>query len=241
MDTAAGRWRPNNYEMDFGGPTPLRIALEKSLNLVTLHVAQTVGMEAIAQTAIAFHEVESMPRVLPAALGAVETTVLREAGAYASLAEGGREVIPTLIDSVQDPRRPCGVAAVGDRTAATAPTRATPPQLTDQRKEIADPASVFQLVTMMQGVTTRGTGVTVVAGLGPSDRRQDRHDAGLHRRLVLRLHPRSGDHRVGRLRHPRHARQQRDRRRRRRADLARLHGRRAEGPPGADASSRRRA
>ena len=43
-----------------------------------------------------------MPRVLPAALGAVETTVLREAGAYASLAEGGHEVIPTLIDSVQD-------------------------------------------------------------------------------------------------------------------------------------------
>ena len=43
-----------------------------------------------------------MPRVLPAALGAVDTTVLREAGAYASLDEGGREVVPTLIDSVQD-------------------------------------------------------------------------------------------------------------------------------------------
>ena len=49
MDTAAGRWRPNNFEMDFGGPTPLRVALEKSLNLVTLRVAQTVGMEAIAR------------------------------------------------------------------------------------------------------------------------------------------------------------------------------------------------
>ena len=59
MDTAAGRWRPNNFEMDFGGPTPLRVALEKSLNLVTLRVAQTVGMEAIAETAIAFHEVEN--------------------------------------------------------------------------------------------------------------------------------------------------------------------------------------
>ena len=103
MDTAAGRWRPNNFEIDFGGPTPLRIALERSLNLVTLHVAQTVGMEAIAENAIAFHEVENMPRVLPAAIGAVETTVLREAGAYAGLAAGGHEVIPTLIDSVQDP------------------------------------------------------------------------------------------------------------------------------------------
>jgi penicillin-binding protein 1A len=165
MDTAAGRWRPNNFEMEFGGPTPLRVALEKSLNLVTLHVAQTVGMEAIAQTAIAFHEVESIPRVLPAALGAVDTTVMREAGAYASLDEGGHEVIPTLIDSVQDPDghvvwRPSAITC-GDCSG-----QGVPPVLTDQRKAIADPASVFQLVTMMQGVTTRGTGVPVVAGLG---------------------------------------------------------------------------
>jgi penicillin-binding protein 1A len=165
MDTAAGRWRPNNFEMEFGGPTPLRIALEKSLNLVTLHVAQTVGMEAIAQTAIAFHEVESMPRVLPASLGAVDTTILREAGAYASLATGGHEVIPTLIDSVQDPHghvvwRPSMIAC-GDCS-----NQGTAPVLTDLRKEIADQASVFQLVTMMQGVTTRGTGAKVAEGLG---------------------------------------------------------------------------
>ena len=165
MDTAAGRWRPNNFEMNFGGPTPLRIALERSLNLVTLHVAQTVGMEAIAQTAIAFHEVENMPRVLPAAIGAVETTVLREAGAYASIAAHGREVIPTLIDSVQDPDghvvwRPSAI------TCDDCSDQATTPVLNDQRKEIADPQSVFQLVTMMQGVTTRGTGTKVVAGLG---------------------------------------------------------------------------
>jgi penicillin-binding protein 1A len=160
-----GRWRPNNFEMEFGGPTPLRIALERSLNLVTLRVARAVGMEAVAETAIAFHEVESMPRVLPAAIGAVETTVLREAGAYAGLAAGGREVIPTLIDSVQDPDghvvwRPASISCGECADQAVAPV------LTDQRKEIADPASVFQLVTMMQGVTTRGTGVPVVAGLG---------------------------------------------------------------------------
>ncbi len=164
---AAGRWRPNNFEMEFGGPTPLRVALERSLNLVTLRVAQSVGMEAIAQTAIAFHEVDQMPRVLPAALGAVETTVLREAAAYAGLDEGGREVIPSLIDSVQDRDghvvwRPSAI------DCGNCAHQGDPPQLTDQRKEIADPASVFQLVTMMQGVTTRphATGVKVAAGLG---------------------------------------------------------------------------
>lgn len=165
MDTADGRWRPNNYEMEFGGPTPLRIALEKSLNLVTLRVAQAIGMEPIAQTAIAFHEVENMPRVLPAALGAVQTTVLREAGAYASIDEGGRLVEPTFIDSVQDPDghvvwRPTAIQCAECSSAGQ------PPQLIDQRPQIADPASDFQLVTMMQGVTTRGTGAPVVAGLG---------------------------------------------------------------------------
>ncbi len=53
---------------------------------MTLRVAQKVGMQAIADNAIAFHMVDQMPQVLPAALGAVETTVMREAGAYASLA-----------------------------------------------------------------------------------------------------------------------------------------------------------
>jgi len=164
MDTAAGRWRPNNFEMEFGGPTPLRIALEKSLNLVTLHVAQQIGMESIAQTAIAFHEVENMPRVLPAAIGAVETTVLREAGAYAGLAEGGKEVVPTLIDSVQD-RDGHVVWRAPGLTCADCADPANPPAITDARAQIADPASDFQLITMMEGVTTRGTGVPVVAGL----------------------------------------------------------------------------
>jgi penicillin-binding protein 1A len=164
MQSAAGTWRPNNYEMDFNGPTPLRVALEKSLNLVTLRVAQKVGMNAIADTAIAFHEVENMPRVLPAAIGAVDTTVMREAGAYAGLAAGGKEVIPTLIDSVQDRDghvvwRPASV----DCPNCGAP--GSPPQLVDQRKQIADPASVFQLVTMMQGVVQRGTGYSVGLGL----------------------------------------------------------------------------
>ena len=75
---AAGVWRPGNYENTFAGPTPLRIALEKSLNLVTIRVADHVGMAAVADTAKAFHVVDSMPLVLPAALGAVETTVLRD-------------------------------------------------------------------------------------------------------------------------------------------------------------------
>jgi penicillin-binding protein 1A len=156
-------WCPNNYEMNFGGPTPLRIALEQSLNLVTVRVAQHVGMGAVAKTAIAFHLVDSMPRVLPAALGAVETTVLREAGAYASLAEGGHEVVPSLIDSVQDRdghvlwRPPSLVTGAGDPSQ--------PPVLADPRPAIADPQSSFQVVKMMEGVVKFGTGKPAVTDL----------------------------------------------------------------------------
>jgi penicillin-binding protein 1A len=173
-------WCPNNYEMNFGGPTPLRIALEQSLNLVTVRVAQYVGMGAVAQTAIGFHLVDAMPRVLPAALGAVETTALREASAYASLAEEGREVIPSLIDSVQD--RGGHVLWKPPTLTASAGNSSEPPSLTDARAQIADSPSVFQVIKMMEGVVRYGTGIPAGKGLdqpiaGKTGTSQDYNDA----------------------------------------------------------------
>ena len=178
---AAGQWRPNNYGLTFNGPTPMRLALERSLNLVTIRLAERVGMEAVAQKAIAFHVVDGMPRVLPASLGAVETTVLRQAAAYAGLAVGGREVLPSMVDSVQDRDgkviwRTSGLECPG----CSEPGK--PPSILDTRKQIADPASTFQLVTMMQGVVSRGTGAAAGAGLrraiaGKTGTSQDFNDA----------------------------------------------------------------
>ena len=176
-----GDWRPNNYEMTFGGPTPLHVALERSLNLVTVRVAQHIGMDAVAKTAIAYHLVDSMPRVLPAALGAVETTVMREAGAYASIADGGRVIQPSLVDSVQDRDgrtiwRPPGLALGAGDTAS-------PPLLYDPRQQVADPDSAFQMVKMMEGVMmNQGTGAAVGRGMdrpvaGKTGTSQDYNDA----------------------------------------------------------------
>lgn len=178
----AGQWRPNNYEQDFLGPTPLHVALVKSRNLVTLRVAQQVGMDAVAQNAIAFHVVDSMPRVLPAALGAVDTTVLRMAGAYAALDEGGREVIPTVIDSVQDRDGRLLWRPAALRCGKCDGDPDHPPVLDDPRKSIADPASVFQVVTMMQDVVAHGTGYAAGVGLnrpiaGKTGTTQDFNDA----------------------------------------------------------------
>ncbi|HEX3347852.1 MAG TPA: PBP1A family penicillin-binding protein [Acetobacteraceae bacterium] len=178
---AQGVWKPNNYSLNFNGPIPLRIALEKSLNLVTVRLAQKVGMANVAKTAIAFHEVDSMPKVLPAALGAVETTVLREAAAYSGLDMGGKEVLPSVIDTVQDRDghviwRPAALACDGCNDPSKTPT------VIDNRKQIADPPSVFQVVNMMEGVVARGTGYAAGKGLdraiaGKTGTTQDFNDA----------------------------------------------------------------
>jgi penicillin-binding protein 1A len=138
-------------------------------------------MDAVAQTAIGFHLVDDMPRVLAGALGAVETTVLREVGAYAGLASGGRAVVPTLIDSVEDSEGHVLWRAPAPDCANCADP-GQPPELADSRPQVADPASTFQVVTMMQGVVTRGTGVTAAQGLnrpiaGKTGTSQDFQDA----------------------------------------------------------------
>ncbi|WP_370648421.1 penicillin-binding protein 1A [Acidomonas methanolica] len=97
-----GDWHPKNYEKDNWGPTTLHDALRESRNLVTIRLAAYLGMKAVADMAVKAGLVEKMPHVLPAALGAVETTVMREAAAYASIAAGGHIVVPSLIDTVQD-------------------------------------------------------------------------------------------------------------------------------------------
>ena len=162
---AAGVWRPGNFEATFAGPISIHQAIERSLNLATIRLAQKVGMDAVAANAIAFHVVDSMTHYLPNALGAVDTTVLRQAGAYASLEQGGREVVPTLMDSVQDRDghviwRAPGIACSG----CTDPYRA--PLLSDNRAQLADPQSVFQVVAMLQGVVAHGTGYEAGKGLG---------------------------------------------------------------------------
>lgn len=164
IDAGGVRWRPGNFENTFGGPTPLHVALEHSLNLVTVRVARQVGMDAVAATAAAFHMNETMPHVLPASLGAVETTIMHEAQAYASIAAGGREVIPTLIDSVQD-RTGAIIARSLPAECADCTNPAAPPRLSDPRKQIADPRSDFQLIKMMEGVVQRGTGYAAGKGL----------------------------------------------------------------------------
>jgi penicillin-binding protein 1A len=160
------QYRPGNYEANFLGPIPLHEALEQSINLATLHLAARIGLAPIAKTAQDFGVVDKMPLIYPAVLGAIETTMLRLATAYAGFSQMGRQVTPSFIDRVEDadgnviyraPEVGCG------NCANPAPNQ--PPVLAYGGSQLADQQSVFQLVTMMQGVMTRGTGRVADLGL----------------------------------------------------------------------------
>ena len=169
MDQGPGlpKWKPKNYETgEFMGRTTVRIGLEKSLNLITVRIAQAVGMDKVAQIAERFGVVDKMPTNLANSLGAEVTNVMRFTAAYAELVNGGKKLSPTLIDRVQDrngatifrqDQRPC------DTCAADTWNGQTPPVLPDTREQLADPASIYQVVHMMEGVVERGTGVSVRA------------------------------------------------------------------------------
>ncbi len=158
------KWRPSNYTNRFYGPTPLRVGLEKSRNLMTVRLAQSIGMEAIAETVEAFGVMEDPPTVISSVLGAVETTLLDITTAYARLANGGQAIDPTLIDRVQDrqgrtlyqhdARRCAGCVDV----AWAGGDDPRPPAIPRDRRQLADPRHVYQVVAMLEGVVERGTG-----------------------------------------------------------------------------------
>ena len=161
-----GKWKPANYSRVFYGPTPMRIGIEKSRNLMTVRLAQTIGMEKVVDYARRFGIVDDMPPVLSMALGAGETTLLRLTTAYAMLVNGGKRIDPTFIDRVQDRH---GLTVYQHDTRECPGCRdeiwagQAPPELPDGRAQVADSGSVYQIVSMLQGVVERGTGRRISA------------------------------------------------------------------------------
>ncbi len=158
------KWNPSNYERKFYGPVPLLIGLEESLNLVTARVGATIGLDAVGDTIEKFGIMDHMPREYSFVIGAGETTPLKLATAYAMLVNGGKKITPSFIDRVQD--RDGVTIFRADTRACDGCTNVAwngqaPPELPDNRPQIDDPRSVYQVVSMMEGVIQRGTGRSV--------------------------------------------------------------------------------
>jgi penicillin-binding protein 1A len=159
-------WTPQNYGGGYLGPTTMRVGIEKSRNLMTVRIAQAVGMQKVADYARKLGVVDNMMPVLAMALGAAETTPLRMATAYSMIVNGGKRIEPTFIDRVQD-RRGHTVFRHDDRPCEGCQVQAwanqAVPQIPDTREQVIDPRTAYQMVSILEGVVQRGTGVAVKA------------------------------------------------------------------------------
>ena len=148
VDTPQGVWRPTNYSNRFYGPAPVRVGIERSRNLMTMRLAQEIGMDVVGGYAERFGVYDRAQTYLANALGSQETTLFRMVAAYAMFANGGERVEPTLVDRVQDrygrtiyrhDQRNC----VDCDEAGLAPGRK--PWITSNRARVMDAVTAYQL------------------------------------------------------------------------------------------------
>jgi penicillin-binding protein 1A len=165
IQTPQGIWRPENASNQYYGPAPLRTGIEQSRNLMTIRLAQEVGMDVVAEYAERFGVYDRLQPVLANALGSQETTLFKMVAAYAMFANGGERVEPTLVDRVQD-RYGRTVYRHDQRTCPDCQLASLPegvaPAIVSNRDRIMDPITAYELVSMMQGVVQRGTAARTV-------------------------------------------------------------------------------
>jgi len=165
INTPQGLWRPKNSSNQFYGPTPLRTGIERSRNLMTIRLAQEVGMDVVAAYAEKFGVYDDMGEFLANSLGSEETTLFKMVAAYAMFANGGERVEPTLVDRVQDrfgktiyrhDKRDCTNCYDPQLSSGQSP------RIVSNRERVMDAITAYQLTSMMQGVVQRGTASGVV-------------------------------------------------------------------------------
>ena len=156
-------WCPKNYEdKESFGPQTLRYGIVKSHNQMTVRLAGDMGMPLIVEYSKRFGVYDDLLPVMSMALGAGETTLVRMVTAYSAFANGGKQVKATLIDRIQDrwgktiwrhDQRDCNKCS-SDKPGDE-------PEMTDDRKQIVDPHTAYQMTSIMEGVVQRGTGTII--------------------------------------------------------------------------------
>jgi penicillin-binding protein 1A len=173
IDQGPGKevWTPKNYDGDASfGPATLRVGIEKSRNQMTVRLAQDMGMPLIVEYAKRFGVYDDLLPVLAMSLGSGETTLVRMTAAYAAIANGGRQVHATLIDRIQD-RWGRAIWRHDNRECTGCKAERwqnqPEPELADDRRQILDPQTAYQMTSMMEGVVQRGT-ATIVSKVLPN-------------------------------------------------------------------------
>ena len=159
-------YRPKNYSGRFYGPVTLRRGLEKSINVTTVRLASEVGMDKIANTITRFGINDNPKPIYSLVLGSTETNLMKLVSAYSVIASGGKEVIPNLIDKIQDrhgktiykrDNRICHDCQIDQDIDFN--NEIPFPILKDDRKQITSPEVAYQMISILRGAVERGTGI----------------------------------------------------------------------------------
>ena len=154
-------WKPENYGKKFYGPSTLRIGLEKSRNLMTVRIAQDLGLTKIVNFSKNLGIYDNPEELLSISLGSAETTLLKLTSAYSAFINGGKLVDPILIDRIQDSegktifnndKRKCINC---DQISYLSQDY---PSLENDYKQVFSPQTAYQMTSILEGVVKRGTG-----------------------------------------------------------------------------------
>ncbi|MDA8836445.1 PBP1A family penicillin-binding protein, partial [Candidatus Pelagibacter bacterium] len=154
-------WKPENYGKKFYGPSTLRMGLEKSRNLMTVRIAQDLGVKKIVNFSKKLGIYENPSELLSISLGSAETTLLKLTSAYSSFINGGKLVKPIMIDRIQDSEgitifnnemRECincdQISHLSDNY----------PNIKDSFEQIFSPETAYQMTSILEGTVQNGTG-----------------------------------------------------------------------------------
>lgn len=154
-------WKPENYGKKFYGPSTLRVGLEKSRNLMTVRIAQNLGIDKIVNFSQKLKIYENPKELLSISLGSTETTLLKLTSAYCAFINGGKLVEPILIDRVQDSegntivnndKRYCSNC---DQISFSSNVY---PKIKDRYEQVFSKQTAYQITSILEGVIHRGTG-----------------------------------------------------------------------------------
>jgi len=154
-------WKPENYGKEFYGPTTLRKGIEYSRNLMTVRIAQEVGLKKILQLCKELDIYNEIPELLSVSLGSAETTLLQITNAYATFINGGKKIKPVLIERIQD-RRGKTIFNSDSRDCIGcdkfSESEISIPSIRDNYKQVISKETAYQILSMLEGTIQRGTG-----------------------------------------------------------------------------------
>ena len=154
-------WKPENYGKKFYGLSTLRVGLEKSRNLMTVRIAQNLGVDKVANFSEDLNIYQNPEQLLSISLGSAETTLLRLTSAYSSFVNGGKLVLPIIIDRIQDSE---GNTIVNNEKRKCLNcnqisfTGKEYPKISDNQKQVFSSQTAYQITSILEGVIQRGTG-----------------------------------------------------------------------------------